>query len=138
MIDHLGVFADEGAAKADPVWGVYWLESKDITKVGWRANVCSPNVIVWDPAQDIQLENGGIEHVPYAGWRLLVSLSEQDLDLTATAELVTDRTAALAGQPCVLSTSWTPEQLGTLLMQPIFAGMQVYPYGEGSPVWDKK
>lgn len=130
MIDHLVAFTDEASAKADPAVGKYYVSSKYYK--GWRQDCCIPSVFVWAPSQDITNDDGSVSHVPYDNlWRLIISLQAQDTAISASAncELVANRD--LASTPAFLiQANLTPDQLGALMLSPMFAGMEVYPFGD--------
>lgn len=131
MIDHMGAFADEAAARADPAWGAYYVPD-GAGGGAWRGDVCVPGVSVWEPANDT-IVNGALTHQPYdSQWRLIVSLPAQSAALSASAELVADRAAAAAGHPFLLQANLTVTQLAALTFQPQFSGMEVYPFGSAA------
>lgn len=133
MIDHLMTFASEAAAKADPVVGQYW-QSDGKGGGGWRSDVCIPNVLVWNPANDTTTVVNGINmvtHTPIdANWRLIITSAAIIPALQAMTQChgIFDRDAAGKGSSFVLQSVMTLTQLDALMIQPTFMG-SAYPWG---------
>lgn len=130
MIDYLVAFTNEASAKADSAVSKYYISNQYYK--GWRQDCCIPSVFVWAPSQDIINDDGSISHTPYDNlWRLIISLQVQDTAVSVSpgCELVANRD--LASSPAFLiQSNLTPDQLGTLMLSPMFAGMEVYPFGD--------
>lgn len=125
MIDYIFGFDTEEAAQTDPAIGAYYDN-------GWNLSVCNPGVLVWNPADNTTGERADGSTYPIQNpidtlWRIGISLPEQvaALDESPACEIVADRDTNE-----VLQTTFTPEQLQTLWMQPVFAGSN-YPFLQG-------
>jgi len=59
-------FTDEASAKSDPAVGAFFIVDTDAG--AWRADVCIPNVQVWDPSQDTTAGDGTVTHSYQAGF----------------------------------------------------------------------
>lgn len=132
MIDHLMTFASEAEAKADPVVGQYFTTVD--TWSGWRGDCCIPGVFAWSPADNTEV-NGEVVRQPYdTNWRILISEPEANSELMASGfcHLVTDREAAVDGQPFILQTILTDAELNSIALEPTFLG-SAYPYSTEAP-----
>jgi hypothetical protein len=139
MIDHLMAFPTEPDAFNDPIVGQYHELGTKGNPPAWHAE-CSPNVLIWDPADDTTEIVPGpdgdretIVHHPIDDqFRVTITLSEPSDDLVnhLNLELAVDHDTG-----AVIGTSLTEEQLRTYFMQPVFAG-STYPFltGEGGLV----
>lgn len=121
MIDHLIRFNSE--AEAIEALPQFYAED-------WDRSICLPNVKVWKPAEDVvSADVDGNElrtHIYQPYWYIIISKPERDLSLSCI--LVTDREAALAGQPFVRFTLIPWDQMNSYRMEPTFAGSN-YPFG---------
>jgi hypothetical protein len=130
MIDHLMTFANEEAAKADPVVGSYFANGE------WKSDICVPGVFVWAPASNtIGTDPNGNSYVvrrAYDGnWRVIIAKAAPDASLLSlpSCHLVADREAAAAGRPFILQSILGEAQLAELALEPMFAGSS-YPFGK--------
>jgi hypothetical protein len=130
MIDHLMTFANEEAAKADPVVGSYFANGE------WKSDICVPGVFVWAPASNtIGTDPNGNSYVVRraydANWRVIIAKAVPDASLLSlpSCHLVADREAATAGRPFILQSILGEAQLAELALEPMFAGSS-YPFGK--------
>jgi hypothetical protein len=130
MIDHLMTFANEDAAKADPVVGSYFMNGE------WRSDICVAGVFVWAPASNtIGTDPNGnpyvVRHAYDANWRVIIAKAAPDPSLSSlpSCHLVADREAAAAGRPFILQSILGDAQLAELALEPTFAG-STYPFGK--------
>jgi hypothetical protein len=130
MIDHLMTFANEEAAKADPVVGSYFANGE------WKSDICVPGVFVWAPASNtIGTDPNGNSYVVRraydANWRVIIAKAAPDASLLSlpSCHLVADREAAAAGRPFILQSILGEAQLAELALEPMFAGSS-YPFGK--------
>jgi len=130
MIDHLMTFANEEAAKADPVVGSYFANGE------WKSDICVPGVFVWAPASNtIGTDPNGNSYVVRraydANWRVIIAKATPDASLLSlpSCHLVADREAAAAGRPFILQSILGEAQLAELALEPMFAGSS-YPFGK--------
>jgi hypothetical protein len=130
MIDHLMAFADEAAAKADPVVGSYFANGE------WRPDICVPGVFVWAPASNTMgADPDGtsyvVRHAYDTNWRVIIAKTAPDPSLSSlpSCHLVADGEAAAAGRPFILQSILSEAQLAELALEPTFAGSS-YPFGE--------
>jgi hypothetical protein len=130
MIDHLMTFANEEAAKADPVVGSYFANGE------WKSDICVPGVFVWAPASNtIGTDPNGNSYVVRraydANWRVIIAKAAPDASLLSlpSCHLVADREAATAGRPFILQSILGEAQLAELALEPMFAGSS-YPFGK--------
>jgi hypothetical protein len=130
MIDHLMTFANEEAAKADPVVGSYFANGE------WKSDICVPGVFVWAPASNtIGTDPNGNSYVVRraydANWRVIIAKAAPDPSLLSlpSCHLVADREAAAAGRPFILQSILGEAQLAELALEPMFAGSS-YPFGK--------
>lgn len=128
MIDHLMAFKDEVAAHADPVVGKYWTPGVRGVPPAWD-NSCTPGIEVWDPATDTLDPNDGgvVYNLIDTQFRVMITTPEPVDDLVnhPNCELVVDH-----GSAALLKTTFTPEQLHTLYLQPVLSGA-TYPFLSG-------
>jgi hypothetical protein len=139
MIDHLMAFPTEPDAFNDPVVGQYHELGFKGSPPYWHAE-CSPNVLVWDPADDTTEIVPGpdgdrevvVHHPIDDQFRVVITLSEQSDDLMnhLNLEMAADHETRM-----VLGGSFTTEQLTVLHMQPVFSGSE-YPFltGQGGMI----
>jgi hypothetical protein len=130
MIDHLMTFANEEAAKADPVVGSYFANGE------WKSDICVPGVFVWAPASNtIGTDPNGNSYIVRraydANWRVIIAKAAPDASLLSlpSCHLVADREAATAGRPFILQSILGEAQLAELALEPMFAGSS-YPFGK--------
>jgi hypothetical protein len=130
MIDHLMTFANEEAAKADPVVGSYFANGE------WKSDICVPGVFVWAPASNtIGTDPNGYSYIVRraydANWRVIIAKAAPDASLLSlpSCHLVADREAATAGRPFILQSILGEAQLAELALEPMFAGSS-YPFGK--------
>jgi len=64
-------FTDEASAKSDPAVGAFFITDTDTG--AWRADVCIPNVQVWDPAQDTTASDGTVTHTYQSGFFIRIA-----------------------------------------------------------------
>ena len=131
MIDHLLAFVDEVAAHADTVVGKYWTPGTRGNPPAWHAEA-NPNILVWDPADDttetVDGPNGPVDvpvHHPIdSQFRVMITLPHPDPDLIDHPNL---ELAADHDMGRVIGGTFSDVQLGSLAMQPVFAG-STYPF----------
>ena len=131
MIDHLLAFADEVAAHADTIVGAYWTPGTRNNPPAWDA-VANPDILVWDPAMDtfetIQGPGGPImvpvHHPIDTQFRVVITLPAPSPDLIDHPNL---ELAADHDMGRVIGGTFRDAQLGSLAMQPVFAG-STYPF----------
>ncbi|MFZ0836065.1 MAG: hypothetical protein WAM77_01315 [Xanthobacteraceae bacterium] len=123
-------FANEEAAKADPVVGSYFANGE------WKSDICVPGVFVWAPASNtIGTDPNGNSYVVRraydANWRVIIAKAAPDASLLSlpSCHLVADREAAAAGRPFILQSILGEAQLAELALEPMFAGSS-YPFGK--------
>lgn len=127
MIDHLMAFKDEVAAHADPVVGQYWTPGVRGVPPAWDPE-CNPGIMVWDPATNTTDADGfAVMHPIDTQFRVMITTPEPVDDLVnhPNCELVVDH-----GSAALLKTTFTPEQLHTLYLQPVLSGA-TYPFLSG-------
>jgi hypothetical protein len=139
MIDHLLAFPDEATAQADPIVGQYFIPAEQPTATkkrgaraattgSWRGDCCIPGVLLWDPAADVQTV-----HTPYdSQWRIMIALAETDSKLLrhADCEMVADRRIASPDRSHIIYSTFTQDEINTLMLQPVFMG-STYPFLQG-------
>jgi hypothetical protein len=130
MIDHLMTFANEEAAKADPIVGSYFANGE------WRSDICIAGVFVWAPASNtVGTDPNGtsyvVRHAYDTNWRLIIAKGAPDPSLLSlpSCHLVTDREAAAAGRSFILQSILSEAELTGLALEPTFAGSS-YPFGK--------
>jgi len=134
MIDHNMAFVDEVDAIADEVVGQYYVPPTETSAGGWNQS-CSFGTLIWDPADDTTEIVPGpdgdrevIVHHPIDDqFRITIALAEPSEDLINHRQL---ELAVDHEDGAILGTSFTDPQLGSLHMQPVFAG-SAYPFLSG-------
>lgn len=123
MIDHLLIAPDEATLIA--VIGNtrhLWYAGDTDSPAGWRGDVSFP-VDITDNADPLN-------PVLLTDYHLWVALPTQDMTLSALPNcvLVANRDAANAGQPFILQTAFTQDQMNNYIISPVVAGSN-YPFG---------
>jgi hypothetical protein len=104
MIDHLMTFANEEAAKADPVVGSYFANGE------WKSDICVPGVFVWAPASNtIGTDPNGNSYVVRraydANWRVIIGNGGQAVYPAIDTRRGTTCRACIGANVCGLKLS---------------------------------
>ena len=101
----------------------------------WDASRVIPGVSVYRDTGIETVPDGaggayeGEVRAPLAGWYLVIACQDREPGLEGEAcMLIADRDAASRGEPCIIHTITTAEDLATLRLEPVFAGSS-YPFG---------
>lgn len=139
MFDHIVSFADEDAAKADPVAGAFWIPDEETGGGAWRGDAVIPRLSVYRVTGTETVTPPEGEGEPYdreirqplPGWFLVISLTALSPELRDLpgCMLIADRDAADRGEPFIvyLASSFDPADLETTQAEPLFAGTD-YPF----------
>lgn len=114
MIDHLRRYTDEAEALADPLVAAFGVED------GWDTSRVIPGCRVYTGAEDR-------EYLPY--WYLWIAAPEVIDELRGKCIIIADREAAERGEPFIVETLMSPEQLPLYCIEPVMAGSR-YPFGD--------
>lgn len=124
MIDHLRRYDTVADAIADPLVAVYRAED------GWDTSRVIPGCRVFTITGTTTDEEGNTvetrEYLPY--WYLWIATPEVIEALRGNCIIIADREAANRGEPFIIETMMSPEQLPLYQIEPVIAGSR-YPFG---------
>lgn len=124
MIDHLRRYTDEEEAKADPLVSVFIFEEE------WDASRVIPGCRVYTVTGTHEDDEGNIvedrEYLPY--WYLWIATPTVLEQLVGVSIIIADREKALAGEPFIIDTLISAEDLPRYNIEPVIAGSN-YPFG---------
>jgi hypothetical protein len=131
MMDYLFTWANEIAAKSDPVVGPFFVEDADDSNGGaWRADETIPNIFLWNDLYDTTEtvtgpdgeEHDIVVHHPFDfEWRVLVSVPEPRDDMASHTNI---QCIGNRETQEVLWGYYPPETNAHLHWQPIFHGAE--------------